>query len=113
MSFYVDCVSRDLRQIVECVVTVGRLGLPYLTSTSQVRSTHPLSRSSRTDARNVSLSLGIGVTDMVVEYCKGRQTCSSDDLQLFGKAYMNAVEHCISLWKRINIVVIWLDHISA
>ncbi|KAG6373838.1 CTD kinase subunit gamma CTK3-domain-containing protein [Boletus reticuloceps] len=37
-SFYVDYVSRDLRQIVECVVPVGRQGLPNLTSTKQVRT---------------------------------------------------------------------------
>lgn len=36
-SFYVDYVSRDLRQIVECVVPVGRQGLPNLTSTKQVQ----------------------------------------------------------------------------
>ncbi|KAF8418630.1 CTD kinase subunit gamma CTK3-domain-containing protein, partial [Boletus edulis BED1] len=35
-SFYVDYVSRDLRQIVECVVPVGRQGLPNLTSTKQI-----------------------------------------------------------------------------
>ena len=39
MSFYVDYVSRDLRQIVECVVPVGRQGLPNLTSTKQVQPT--------------------------------------------------------------------------
>jgi len=32
----VDYVSRDLRQIVECVVPVGRQGLPNLTSTKQI-----------------------------------------------------------------------------
>ncbi|KAH0835808.1 CTD kinase subunit gamma CTK3-domain-containing protein [Lanmaoa asiatica] len=35
-SFYVDYVSRDLHQIVECVVPVGRQGLPNLTSTKQI-----------------------------------------------------------------------------
>ena len=36
-AFYVDYVARDLSQIVECVVPVGRQGLPNLTSTKQVR----------------------------------------------------------------------------
>ncbi|KAH7883453.1 CTD kinase subunit gamma CTK3-domain-containing protein [Phlebopus sp. FC_14] len=35
-SFYVDYVSRDLAQIIEYVVPVGRLGLPNLTSTKQI-----------------------------------------------------------------------------
>ncbi|KAI9570100.1 CTD kinase subunit gamma CTK3-domain-containing protein [Boletus coccyginus] len=35
-SFYVEYISRDLRQIVECVVPVGRQGLPNLTSTKQI-----------------------------------------------------------------------------
>ncbi|KAF8551624.1 hypothetical protein OG21DRAFT_1478068 [Imleria badia] len=35
-SFLVDYVSRDLPQIVECVVPVGRQGLPNLTSTKQI-----------------------------------------------------------------------------
>ncbi|KIJ63502.1 hypothetical protein HYDPIDRAFT_168348 [Hydnomerulius pinastri MD-312] len=35
-AFYVDYVSRDLPQIVECVVPVGRQGLPNLTSTKQI-----------------------------------------------------------------------------
>lgn len=36
-AFYVDYVVRDLTQIVECVVPVGRQGLPNLPSTKQVR----------------------------------------------------------------------------
>ncbi|KAI6046268.1 CTD kinase subunit gamma CTK3-domain-containing protein [Pisolithus marmoratus] len=35
-AFYVDYVARDLAQIVECVVPVGRQGLPNLTSTRQI-----------------------------------------------------------------------------
>lgn len=35
-AFYVDYVARDLSQIVECVVPVGRQGLPNLTSTKQI-----------------------------------------------------------------------------
>ncbi|KAI6124666.1 CTD kinase subunit gamma CTK3-domain-containing protein [Pisolithus croceorrhizus] len=35
-AFYVDYVARDLAQIVECVVPVGRQGLPNLTSTKQI-----------------------------------------------------------------------------
>ncbi|KAL4063044.1 CTD kinase subunit gamma CTK3-domain-containing protein [Scleroderma yunnanense] len=35
-AFYVDYVTRDLSQIVECVVPVGRQGLPNLTSTKQI-----------------------------------------------------------------------------
>ncbi|KAJ8582021.1 hypothetical protein M405DRAFT_693891, partial [Rhizopogon salebrosus TDB-379] len=35
-ALYVDYVSRDLSQIVECVVPVGRQGLPNLPSTKQV-----------------------------------------------------------------------------
>ncbi|KAF8836604.1 hypothetical protein BDN67DRAFT_973935 [Paxillus ammoniavirescens] len=35
-AFYVDYVTRDLPQIIECVVPVGRQGLPNLTSTKQI-----------------------------------------------------------------------------
>ncbi|KAG0706060.1 CTD kinase subunit gamma CTK3-domain-containing protein [Suillus ampliporus] len=35
-ALYVDYVSRDLTQIVECVVPVGRQGLPNLPSTKQI-----------------------------------------------------------------------------
>ncbi|KAF9235982.1 CTD kinase subunit gamma CTK3-domain-containing protein [Melanogaster broomeanus] len=35
-AFYVDYVARDLPQIIECVVPVGRQGLPNLTSTKQI-----------------------------------------------------------------------------
>ncbi|KIK82142.1 hypothetical protein PAXRUDRAFT_154439 [Paxillus rubicundulus Ve08.2h10] len=35
-AFYVDYVARDLVQIIECVVPVGRQGLPNLTSTKQI-----------------------------------------------------------------------------
>ncbi|KAG6333138.1 hypothetical protein ID866_5952 [Astraeus odoratus] len=35
-TFYVDYVARDLTRIVECVVPVGREGLPNLTSTKQI-----------------------------------------------------------------------------
>ncbi|KAI6041848.1 CTD kinase subunit gamma CTK3-domain-containing protein [Pisolithus marmoratus] len=35
-AFYVDYVVRDLAQIVECVVPVGRQGLPNLASTKQI-----------------------------------------------------------------------------
>ena len=36
-SFYVDYVGRDLSKIVEFVVPEGRIGLPNLMSTKQVR----------------------------------------------------------------------------
>ncbi|KAF9222283.1 hypothetical protein BS17DRAFT_182051 [Gyrodon lividus] len=35
-ALYIDYVARDLPQIVECVVPVGRQGLPNLTSTKQI-----------------------------------------------------------------------------
>ncbi|KAI6145486.1 CTD kinase subunit gamma CTK3 [Pisolithus tinctorius] len=35
-AFYIDYVARDLAQIVECVVPVGRQSLPNLTSTKQI-----------------------------------------------------------------------------
>ncbi|KAL4081733.1 hypothetical protein V8B97DRAFT_2020384 [Scleroderma yunnanense] len=35
-AFYIDHVTRDLNQIVECVVPVGRQGLPNLMSTKQI-----------------------------------------------------------------------------
>lgn len=36
-SFYVDYVGRDISKIVELVVPEGRIGLPNLMSTKQVR----------------------------------------------------------------------------
>ena len=64
-SLYVDYVSRDLRQIVECVVPAGRQGLLNLTSTKQVCT--PLSLSVSPSAHTPSQILENWRTKRIIE----------------------------------------------